>query len=178
MGFGFNLGMVFIALPLTGLLLLLWLLTRKEAFGRLLLLMWTGIIALVFLISTMSLFLGKKEISKNDVYGEYVIDRSHFPGKQADWQYNHFRFKITERDSIYFYETDGKRIVRTHRGTVSFLEQYSRPRLVIRMDQPGHHVIQYDPTLYRTTWSFYYVFRSPRFYNVFFEKEKWEPLEN
>ena len=34
MGFGFNLGMILIILPLSGLLLIIWLITKKQYFGK------------------------------------------------------------------------------------------------------------------------------------------------
>lgn len=176
MGFGFNLAMIFIVLPITGLLLLTWLISKKKAVGKLLLLMWTGIVGFVILILTINWLTSKKEVDQEDVYGEYIIDQSKFPGRQADWQYNHFRFEIKENDSIYFYETEGEKIIRTYKGKISFKEQYIRPRLVIEMEEPSHHIVSDNPTLYRTTWSFYYVFKSPKFFNVFFKKGEWEPI--
>jgi hypothetical protein len=42
------------------------------------------------------------ELDKEDIYGNYVIDRDICSGKQADWQYNHYRFKITEENKNIF----------------------------------------------------------------------------
>lgn len=53
-------------------------------------------------------------LEREDIYGEYVIDRNKYPGFQADWQCDHFRFEITKNDSIYFYVTEGKAIVKTY----------------------------------------------------------------
>src|SRR5690606_36725182 len=57
-------------------------------------------------------------LDKDDYYGSYVINRKYFGGKQADWQYNTFRFEIRPNDSIYFYVTDRERILETYKGKV------------------------------------------------------------
>lgn len=44
MGFGFNLGMIFIVLPLTLILVLLWIFTRSKIIGILLVFLWAGIL--------------------------------------------------------------------------------------------------------------------------------------
>ncbi|QRR00195.1 hypothetical protein [Dyadobacter sandarakinus] len=44
------------------------------------------------------------------------------------------------------------------------------------MPAPTHHILMDNPTTYRETWSFYLVFDSPKFGNVFFTKGDWEPL--
>ncbi len=177
MGFGFNLGMIFIILPLTIILLLVWLISRKNIFGKTVLLIWLGIFGLIALVSVLKVFTDKKVLDKNDIYGEYIVDRTKFSGKQSDWQYNHFRFEIKEDNTIIFYETEGSKLLKTHKGTISFHYAYNRPRLIIDIAEPRHHIIENKPTLYRTIWSFYYVFNSPKFGNVFFTKGKWTPIE-
>lgn len=177
MGFGFTLFFVFILLPLTGILLLIWLFTKKRFFGKALGCIWLGVLALILLVVVIGVFTSKKELDKNDVYGHYVIDRTKFPGLQADWQYNHFRFEITKQNEFLFHITDKQTIKHTYKGKVKFLETYDRPRIVLEVDTPHHHIINNKPTLYRTIWSFYYVFKSPKFGNVFFTKGNWKPIE-
>jgi hypothetical protein len=139
--------------------------------------MWTGIIGFGILISTINWLISKKEIDKEDIYGSYIVDRTKFSGQQADWQYNHFRFEIKRNNTIYFYETEGEHIIRTYKGIVKFNESYVRPRIIIKIEPPGNHIISDNPTLYRTKRGFYYVFTPPKFYNVFFTKGHWEPIE-
>jgi hypothetical protein len=176
MGFGFSLFFIFILLPLTGILLLIWLLTRKKVFGKILALIWSCIIGSVFFLGIVHWFTSKKEIKKKDYYREYVVNRNYFPGKQADWQYENFRFEIKHNDSIYFYATNKENVLKTYRGTVTTTEQYSSKRLIIMMDQPTHHIMRSNPTTYRSAWSFYLVFHSPLFNNVYFKKGKWKPI--
>ena len=171
-----GIGVIFIV-PLTGLLLLIWLVTRKKVFGKILGLIWLGIFGLIFLGAIIHFFTGKKEVDRDDIYGKYIIDRTKFPGKQADWQYDHFRFEITKQNEFLFHLTDKERITKTYKGTVEFLKAYIRPRVVLHVDTPRHHIIEDKPTLYRTVSSFYYVFHSPEFGNVFFTKGQWKPID-
>jgi len=177
MGFGFNLFFAFVLLPLTLVSGLLWLFTRKKIFAQFICAIWVLIVSLIVLVIIMQTLFGDKNIERDDLYGEYIIDRSEFPGKQADWQYNHFRFRITRENKLYFYLLEDGKIVKVYTGTVSFLENYVRPRLVLQVIEPTHHIIEDNPTLYYTGSSFYYVFNSPKFGNVFFVKGEWEPID-
>lgn len=177
MGFGFNLLFIFILVPLTGILLLGWLLTRKKIFGKILGFIWAGIFGLVILSTIVQTLTAKKVLKKEDYYGHYIINRDFFPGEQTDWQYENFRFEITETDSIYFHITDKEKILKTYRGTIKTTTPYHSERLIINMEQPTHHILTSNPTTYRSAWNFYLVFKSPKFYNVFFKKGKWKPIE-
>lgn len=176
MGFGFNLSFVFILIPLTGIFLIAWILSKKLLFIKILGLIWFGVFGVIFLSYTIQWFNSKIELAQDDYYGEYVIDRGYFPGKQSDWQYEHFRFEITEDDSIFFYETNKEKILKTYRGKISTTMPYRSARLIINMEPPTHHILQENPTTYRKFWSFYLVFNSDKFHNVFFKKGKWKEL--
>ena len=178
MGFGFNLGLIFIVLPLTAVLLLIWLITRKKVFRVVLILIWSGLLGLIFLSSLLRPFFNKIELDRENYTGEYIIDRSYFAGQQADWQYNHFRFEITENDSIFFHQTEGREIVNTFKGTVYCTTSFPSARLVLRMNEPSHHILSSNPTTYRDIWNFYLVLHSPKFNNMFFKKGQWEPIED
>lgn len=84
MGFGFNLVFVFILLPLTYLLSYAWLITRHLIYGKIIAVICLGIIGLVALSATIQALDAKKRLTKSDYYGQYVIDRSYFSGKQAN----------------------------------------------------------------------------------------------
>ena len=178
MGFGFNLFFVFILLPLTGILLVAWLLTRRKFVGMTLGIIWLGIFGLMILSGVVQWLTAKTVLEQKDYYGQYILNRDFFPGKQADWQYDNFRFEIKENDSIYFYQTDKERILATYRGTIKTTDpsQYNSARLIINMEQPTHHIMLSNPTTYRSAWSFYLVFYSPKFNNVYFKKGKWKPI--
>lgn len=163
MGFGFNLFFALILIPLTGILFLIWVLTKKNIFGKALGIIWIGVIVLVILSVTVQQLTDKKELEKKDYYGQYIVNRNYFSGKQADWQYEHFRFEIKDNDSIYFYVTNKEKIVKTYKGTVTTKKLYRSDRPVINMEQPTNHILTSNPTTYRSAWSFYLVFYSPKF---------------
>jgi hypothetical protein len=117
-------------------------------------------------------------LKKEDYYGEYIIDRDFYPGKQADWQYDHFRFQIKPNDSILFYLTEKESTLRVYNGTISTVKPFQSERLVTHFDQPTHHILNSTPTVYRSNRDFTLVFRSPRFYNVRFKKGRWKQLGN
>ena len=177
MGFGANLFFVFILIPGTLIMLITWIFTRSKQIGRLLLFGWLGVFALAVLSIIVRYFTEKKQLDRDDIYGTYVIDRSKFPGKQADWQYDHYRFTITKDNKFFFYVTDKSKVVTTYQGSISFKEVYEHPRLVIHLPEPHHHIMEEEPTLYRNVFSFYYVFNSPKYGNVFFTKGDWKELE-
>ena len=178
MGFGFNLFFIFILLPLTAILLLIWLFSKKKIFGKTLGIIWFGIIGLIILSMTIRTLTSKKELKKEDYYGEYIIDRDFFAGKQANWQYENYRFEIKEDDKIYFYVTNKSKILKTFIGAISATDpkMYASERLLINMKQPTIHILESNPTTYRSAWSFYLVFHSNKFNNMYFKKGKWKPL--
>lgn len=177
MGFGFNFFFVLVLIPLTGILLIAWLISRKPWILKTLGILWLGIIGLVLFSRTWRLLNSNIELDKEDYYGEYVIKRDFFKGEQTNWQYNHFRFKITAHDSIFFYVTEEEKILHTYTGKIKTKTPYSSARLIIEMVDPSHHILSSNPTTYRTVWDFYLVFNSPKFHNVYFEKGKWKPIE-
>lgn len=85
MGFGFNLFFILILVPLTGILLIVWLFSRKLIVGKILGLIWLGIVGLVTLVTILNWLTSKTELDKDDYYGEYVINRDYFKGEQTDW---------------------------------------------------------------------------------------------
>ncbi len=135
--------------------------------------------SLVLFSTSLRWLTAKTELEKKDYHGEYVINREYFKGQQTDWQYNHFRFEIKKNDSIYFYETENDNIVKTYKGKINTTDPniYKSVRLIIDMEKPTTHILTSNPTTYRSAWSFYLVFNSPKFNNMFFIKEKWKPLK-
>jgi len=171
------LGFLFVLLPISVILFLLWIFTKKKIFGIGLLTMWGGLISLLLLSFILRPLWEKKILDKSDFYGKYVIDRNYFSGKQADWQYNHFQFEIKENDSIYFYVTEGKTINKTYKGKIATLTPYQSARLIVEMEKPTHHVLSTNPTIYREVWDFFMVFNSPKFNNMYFRKGEWKEID-
>lgn len=175
MGFIF---LFLLILPLTGILLLAWWLLKNKIYGKIAGGLWLGLFGLYFLAVLIHWLTDKKELDRKDYYGEYIVNREYFPGRQADWQYNNFRFEIKENDSIYFHVTDKEKILKTFKGTIKTTNPYRSERLIINMEQPTHHIMTSNPTTYRSAWSFYLVFHSPKFNNMYFKKGQWTQLDN
>ena len=116
----------------------------------------------------------KEVLEKEDFYGQYIIDRRYFAGKQANWQYNNFRFEVKKNNLILFYVTDKNRIIKSYLGKIDTRNQYTSARLVIIMQQPTHHILTTNLTIYRSGRKFYLVFNSPKFNNTYFTKGEWK----
>ncbi len=172
------LSFLFILAPLTGILLLAWWGTGNKIFGKIAGYFWLGLIGLFIIGIIIRLLTDKKELEKKDYYGEYIVNRDYFPGIQADWQYDSFRFEIKDNDSIYFYVTVKEKIIKTYFGTITSTKPYSSERLIINMEKPAHHIMMSNPTTYRSAWGFNLVFYSPKFKNVYFKKGQWKQLNN
>jgi hypothetical protein len=155
--------------------LLIWIFSGDINFGKILGYTWLTFFCLFFLGYVFKILTDKKDLDKNDYYGDYVINRDYFSGEQSDWQYETYRFTITESDSIFFYVTDKEKVLKTYKGVIK-TNHYKSVRLIVNMDEPTHHIMMSNPTTYRSAWSFYLVFNSPKFNNVYFKKGKWKPL--
>ena len=167
----FGLFFSFILFPLTVILLITWAVTRKNLFGKILGFIWLGITVISIASGITQKLNAKILLEKKDFYGHYIIDKSFYPGKQAEWQYMHFQFDIRNNDSIFFNVTNGKNILKTYKGSITTIKPYSSERLIINMEQFTHHILTSNPTIYRNKRSFYLVLNSPKFGNVFFRKE-------
>lgn len=142
---------------------------------------WLIVIGLVICIPLLLFALSplwtEISVSKKDNRGTYIIDREMFKGKQADWQYNHYRFEIKEDNTFLFYVTDKEKIIKTYKGYVTFHAPHVSTRIAIHMNEPSHHILESNPTLYRDIWSFYYVFESKHYGNMFFKKGEWKKID-
>lgn len=172
--FGF---VIFILLPVSLIILIFGLVSKKNKLLRAIGSFWLFLFGLATMFSFLGWMMSKTILDKCDYHGTYVVKREYFKGVQSDWQYNSFRFEITEQDSIFFYETEKEIILKTYRGTIRTSKFYESARLVVSMEQPTHHILQSNPITYRGIWSFYLVFNSPEFNNVFFKKGKWKPID-
>jgi hypothetical protein len=176
MGFLFALFIGFGLIATSIILVILWVGTKRRLFGIILGVVWSFFFAFIGLVAILYMIREARELKQEDIYGEYVIDRSKYPGKEADWQYDHFRFIITHQDSIYFCITDQKRVIKTYVGKVDFHPSYKIPRVILSFPEPRYHVVDSNPTLFRQSGSFYYVFDSPLYHNMFFKKAAWTPI--
>ena len=160
--------------PLTLLLLVIWFLTKKRIFGKITGGIWMFLFSLISLMCVASLFTQKMSLDKNEIYGEYVINKNKCPGKQANWQYEQYRFEIKKDNKLYFKILKNKKVIKTIVKNIEIKEYYHpSPRLDIKTNIDDFHIIRENPTLYREIWTYYYVFHSEKFGNIFFTKKKW-----
>jgi hypothetical protein len=134
-----------------------------------------GFLALVGLIIFSGIY-GKiaspMNVDRDDVIGTYRVDRTMFPGPQANWQHDHFILEIEETGTVSLMSKDINGNWHTYRRPFMPVYQANyRWRFPTEGDNTAHHVLANTPTLYREWWRFYYVFNSPRFGNMFFRKE-------
>jgi hypothetical protein len=179
MGFGFNLVFIFMLLPLTIILIIIRIITGKKLVGKAIRFICMGLIGLVIFATIVKWLTAKTELEQKDYFGQYIIDRAFFPGKQADYQYNTFRFEIQKDNKIYFYKTDKDKIIETYSGTITTTDpqSYNSESLIINMEQPNIHIMKSNPTTYRSAWSFYLVFHSDKFNNMYFKKGTWKSIK-
>ncbi len=99
-----------------------------------------------------------------------------FGGPQARWQFDHHRILITDRDSLILEILNDGLI--SHRyarafepvpvsGLLHFRWQFKESD-----DSAYHHIIATEPIMVRSHSSYYYVFPSYRYGNMFFRKEE------
>ena len=167
--------LIFILLPLSIIFFIIWLVTNNKKYLKIIGYLWGGLLGLLVLGFVLRFFIEDKNLDKSDYYGEYIINRNYFPGKQSDWQYDNFRFEIKENDSIYFYVSNKSKILKTYKGKIRTIKPFESERLIIKMVKPSHHILTSNPTTYRKNWNFNLVFYSPKFNNVYFKKGHWEP---
>lgn len=158
--------------------------TTGNTVSKSLIIGWSAFGILLTFFVTLSVvksyFTDPMDVDKEDIYGTYVIDRDYFPGKNADWQYNHYRFEITKSDSIKFTVIDGNNITDTYVSKIEFTSD-NRPHIRIvndyRLEKETHPILRENPTLYRKPFSFYYVFNSPVYGNMFFTKGEYKAIK-
>lgn len=154
-----------------------YLVKKKKVLLKIFFGVW-GFVAILFCVLFVIGFINSKtEVNKKDIYGTYIIDRDFFKGNNADWQYNHYRFEITKNDELYFYMTDGQKVLKIYKREVKFIEGYASTHLKIINENPKF-ILESEPTLYRNSWDFYFVFKTKPYANMFFKKGKWKPINN
>ena len=104
--------------------------------------------------------------NRKDIIGHYVIARSKWPGKNADWQHRTYTLEITGSHAI----VRDARTETVWKYRIEWSEIYGHRWGFTDLTR-RHHIIGNGPTLYRGRFGHHYVFQSPLYGNVFFEKE-------
>lgn len=197
MGFGFNLFLVFILFPFLVAIILIalfWLIFGKKLFKRSLIVLlsslWNILLVRIFIYCTATgalLFISllcfsvlnqKVNLNHDDIFGTYIIDRSMFRGKQADWQYNHLRFRFKTNNQFQLFITDSCRIVKIYSGNFKFLDIYDgSPRITLELNPALRSFTDSCPMLVRGKWSFKFVLNSPMYHNIFFKRGDWKSIK-
>ena len=89
---------IVIILPISGILILTWKWTYKKYKSHLAGYILGLILSLYVTLILINQYLKPMILTNNDIHGTYIIDRDKFAGKQANWQYENFRFRITDNN--------------------------------------------------------------------------------
>ena len=169
MGFGFNLiGFPLLVLVTIGLLIY-YFASKNKIVLKILGAIWSLTILVIITAVISDHFRTPIRLTKSEIIGVYSIDTNLFKGTNARWQYDHYRFKITKTDSIFFYVTSKDIILKTFKGKVRYSS--GQPNLWTIQSDTLYHVIKHPPTLFRGHSKFYYVFQSDIYGNMFFRKQ-------
>ncbi|UQB67341.1 hypothetical protein [Epilithonimonas zeae] len=162
---------------ITLILLSLYHSTKKKIIIKLSIGIWivVGLFAILIIISNF--LYSKRKLDKEDFYGTYIVNREFFKGKNADWQYNHYRFEITKDNVLNLYITDESKVLKIYRRKIEFIEGSVNPHLKIINENPNF-ILESEPTLYSSSWGFYLVFKTKPYSNMFFKKGKWKSINN
>ena len=181
MGKGIYIYLTFL-IPITIIFIIIWGIFRKKIIIKSIGIVWGIFMFLILLAITIGKIMQPIIIKNSDIYGEYIIDKTKFEGKQAEWQYENFKFKITESDELIFESKIYGNKWKSEKVKVTYSsgyfddnkKEYCNRKIRINSDSTNSHIIQDNPTLYRKSFGFYYVFKSAKFGNVFFKKGKWK----
>jgi hypothetical protein len=129
---------------------------------------WFIPISIISILLMLAWLNGLTLVDKDRIVGTYEVDSDFYPGKNADWQKNHFRFKIQKDGKFILFSRLANKSEKEYFGEISWANE-APEKWSVKMLNP-HHIIDKHPVLYREKFGFYYVFRSKRFGNVFFRK--------
>ncbi|NQZ90183.1 MAG: hypothetical protein HRT54_21685 [Colwellia sp.] len=130
--------------------------------------LWLTPICFISLLMLFAWFNGLTHVDKQRIVGSYEVDTKFYPGKNANWQKEHFRFEITEDNKFYLFVRLADKSENVYQGYVKWANE-TPEKWSITMDNP-YHIIDKHPVLYRSKFDYYYVFRTQKFGNMFFSK--------
>jgi hypothetical protein len=168
MGFGFNLfGLPLLLLITFGLIVYAIARQSWKPLG-IVILIWAATCLLLFFAILAEGYRKPIPLSKADIVGHYQIDTTFYTGKNARWQYNHYRFTISSGDSLYFQVFNNDTIIKSFQEKIKYS---SGPPVLWQLENDSvYHVINHAPTLFRGRKKFYYVFYSDYYGSMFFRK--------
>lgn len=150
---------------------LAFLVTRKVEYWHLFLKVVGSTFMLIGVLLLVRWLNSDVKLSHGDFHGDYVIDRDYFPGPNAQWQYEHYKFTIRQDDSLFFYVMAGDSVKSVFKGKMNVSTAYASARITFDMHQPVHHVFTEQPLIVRSCWGFNIVLYSPFYNHMYFEKD-------
>ncbi len=163
--------LIFIVFPIILITLVLlagFVFTRKRKYLATLGAIWFFAIGGYSILLIIAHFNKPIQLKQQDIYGDYRIDTNFYPGANARWQYNRYRFAITNKDSLLLHAYD---IYGRQQSTYGYKIRHSSSHFgTWSADSAKHHLLYHSPTLYRSHSSYYYVLKSTRYGNMFFRK--------
>jgi hypothetical protein len=167
MGFGFNLFGLPLLILATIVLLFYSLVKKSSSALKLLGVLWIGVVLIFVLGAVLDNYRTPIRLTHQQVIGGYRIDTGFFPGPNARWQFEHYRFLITDNDSICFFYVDEKKMVH-QRFKLGIKYCFGPPVLWSIINDTSQNIFESGPILYRSHNRFYYVFKSKKIGNMFF----------
>jgi hypothetical protein len=109
------------------------------------------------------------KVEAKHIYGTYRVDIDKFDRLQATWQHEHFELTISTDNYLRLYQLKPqKRMLDEVRFEI--LDYANAKRIKLRTTRDSHHILRTQPTLFREPRSFFYVFESEYYGNMFFRK--------
>lgn len=130
--------------------------------------LWVIPFTLVLLFLLLVFIFGRVDVDRGRIIGHYEVDTNFYPGPNANWQKEHYRFEITKDNKLILYEKLADSTERQYFGDINW--SFGPPDKWSISMKNQHHVIDKHPTLYRSNKKFYYVFKTKNFGNMFFRK--------
>lgn len=131
-----------------------------------------GISGFVVLFFLPFVFNSDGGIKESRIIGKYVVNTNVLPGKNADWQYEHYKLEVTKDKYLVVSFYDKGTLMSKDSVEYTFVKRFVSDRIKI-LGPSQHHFFQDNPTLYRKGSSFTYRFFSKKYGNVYFRKKKW-----
>ena len=145
--------------------------TRKKEYLFRLTVLWTVPFSFFLMGKTILWVTSLTSVDQDRIIGTYEVDTEFYPGPNAEWQKEHFRFEVAKGNKFILYARLADGTEREYIGRVNWAHQRIE-KWSVDIDEPYKIVNKY-PTLYRGYFSYYYVLETKDFGNMFFRKTFW-----
>ena len=129
---------------------------------------WVTTVIFISFFVLSSWFFSLTTVNKSKIIGRYEVDTTFYPGVNANWQQQHYRFEVRPHSQFAFFERLADGSEKMYLGNITWANEKTE-KWSISMDI-DHHVVPLHPVLYRERFGFYYVFKTKKYGNMFFRK--------